>query len=33
MKIYNALVPAFKWIDKIVAQRIGISVVVEGIKK
>ncbi len=33
MKIYNALVPIFKWADKLVAQRIGISVVVEGIKK
>lgn len=33
MKIYNALVPVFKWVDKLVVGRIGISVIVEGIKK
>ena len=33
MKIYNALVPIFKIVDKIVSHRVGISVIVEGIKK
>jgi SAM-dependent methyltransferase len=32
MKIYNMLVPIFKVIDKLVFNRIGISVIVEGIK-
>ena len=32
MKIYNKLVPIFKIIDKIVLNKIGISVIVEGIK-
>lgn len=32
MKIYDSLVPIFKIIDKLVFNRIGISVIVEGIK-
>ena len=32
MKIYNKLVPIFKIMDKLVANKIGISVIVEGIK-
>ena len=32
MKIYNALVPVFKIIDALVFNRIGISVIVEGVK-
>jgi SAM-dependent methyltransferase len=32
MRIYNALVPIFKIIDKIVFNKVGISVIVEGIK-
>jgi 2-polyprenyl-3-methyl-5-hydroxy-6-metoxy-1,4-benzoquinol methylase len=31
MRIYNALVPIFKILDKIVLNRMGISVIVEGI--
>ena len=32
MRIYNMLVPIFKIVDKIVLNRVGISVIVEGIK-
>lgn len=32
MKLYNALVPIFKIVDKIVLNKVGISVIVEGIK-
>ncbi|MFM2267581.1 MAG: hypothetical protein RL757_1022 [Bacteroidota bacterium] len=32
MKLYDALVPVFKMVDKMVFNRIGISVIVEGIK-
>jgi hypothetical protein len=32
MKLYNALVPIFKIVDKCVFNRIGISVIVEGVK-
>jgi SAM-dependent methyltransferase len=32
MRVYNALVPIFKVIDKLVFNRVGISVIVEGIK-
>ena len=32
MKIYDMLVPIFKIIDKLVSNRVGISVIVEGIK-
>ena len=32
MKIYNKLVPIFKIMDKLVLNKIGISVIVEGIK-
>ncbi len=32
MRIYNMLVPIFKVVDKIVLNRVGISVIVEGIK-
>ncbi len=32
MKIYDKLVPVFKVLDKIVFNRVGISVIVEGIK-
>lgn len=32
MKIYNMLVPIFKIVDKIVLNKVGISVIVEGIK-
>jgi hypothetical protein len=32
MRLYNALVPIFKVIDKLVFNRVGISVIVEGIK-
>ncbi len=32
MKIYNMLVPIFKIVDKLVMNRVGISVIVEGIK-
>lgn len=32
MKLYNQLVPIFRWIDKIVMNKVGISVIVEGIK-
>jgi SAM-dependent methyltransferase len=32
MKIYNMLVPIFKIVDKIVLNKAGISVIVEGIK-
>ncbi|MEO0041878.1 MAG: hypothetical protein RL329_1326, partial [Bacteroidota bacterium] len=31
MRLYNALVPIFKILDKIVLNRIGISVIVEGV--
>jgi hypothetical protein len=33
MKLYNALVPVFKIIDKCLFNLIGISVIVEGIKE
>lgn len=33
MKLYNALVPLFKLIDRLVFRSVGLSVVVEGIKK
>jgi 2-polyprenyl-3-methyl-5-hydroxy-6-metoxy-1,4-benzoquinol methylase len=33
MKFYNALVPGFKIIDKCLFNRIGISVIVEGVKE
>jgi SAM-dependent methyltransferase len=33
MKLYNALVPIFKILDKMVFNKIGISVIVEAIKK
>jgi SAM-dependent methyltransferase len=32
MKIYNALVPIFRVVDKVVGNKVGISVIVEGIK-
>ncbi|MDZ7877615.1 MAG: methyltransferase [Saprospiraceae bacterium] len=32
MKLYNALVPIFKMIDKLIFNRVGISVIVEGLK-
>lgn len=32
MKFYNALVPVFKILDKLVFNKVGISVIVEGIK-
>ncbi len=32
MKIYNTLVPVFKILDKLVFNRVGISVIVEGVK-
>ena len=32
MKLYNALVPIFKIMDKVVLNKVGISVIVEGIK-
>ena len=32
MRVYNALVPIFKIIDKVVFNKVGISVIVEGIK-
>lgn len=32
MRLYNALVPVFKLIDKAVFNRVGISVIVEGVK-
>lgn len=33
MKLYNALVPIFKVIDKIIMNNIGLSVIVEGVKE
>jgi SAM-dependent methyltransferase len=33
MKLYNALVPIFKILDKMAFNKIGLSVIVEGIKK
>jgi SAM-dependent methyltransferase len=33
MRLYNALVPIFRVVDKVVFNRIGISVIVEGVKK
>lgn len=32
MRVYNMLVPVFKIVDKLVLNRVGISVIVEGIK-
>lgn len=32
MRIYNMLVPIFKIVDKLILNRVGISVIVEGIK-
>jgi hypothetical protein len=32
MKLYNTLVPVFKIMDKFVFNKIGISVIIEGIK-
>ncbi len=33
MKLYNSLVPIFKIIDKVLLNKIGLSVIVEGVKK
>lgn len=33
MKLYNALVPIFKVIDKVVLNNVGLSVIVEGVKE
>jgi SAM-dependent methyltransferase len=33
MRIYNALVPAFRVLDKLVFNKVGISVIIEGVKE